>query len=322
MKTKAVFFVSKGQVEVHEIEVPVTGCEDVLVRTEYSAISIGTERWCLLGKAVTLDGETVPFPFIPGYQRAGVVEKVGSGVHDLAAGDRVYSFQGKVSGGHMQYFVCPRESLLKLPSNISSRKASYLSLAQVGYDGATRPLINEGDTAVIAGDGILGQTAAQVFRHQGATVILSGHHEKRLKLAKALSADIAVNSSHENLSAIVMNKCAGGAEIVVEAVGNVDLVKELLGIVKYDGQLVLLGYYPPPKCFLNIHWLRRKATTIYNPRAVLMNRLVKTLDFVEKGVIHIEELITHEFHYTKAQEAYNMIIEKKEPFLGIVLRWD
>ena len=322
MKTKAVYFVGEKKIEIREIEIPLIGNDEVLIRTEYSAISIGTERLCLLGQATTIDGVPISFPFIPGYQMSGIVEKTGSDVRNLKRGDRVFSFQGKPDGGHLQYHVCLQDLLLKIPSDVTSREASYLSLAQVGYDGAMRPVINDGDTVLITGDGILGQTAAQIFRYRGVRVILSGHHKNRLELARENSADIIINSIEDDLSDFVRDNYAGGVDVVVEATGKIDLVEDLLKTVKYDGQLVLLGYYTSPECFLNINSLRKKETTTYCPRGILLDRLARTLDLIKNKVVHIEKLITHEFHYTEARKAYDMIIENKEPFLGIALRWD
>ena len=194
LKTKVVYFESKQRVDIREIEIPTMGKDEVLVRTEYSAISVGTERLCLLGKAATVDGTPVPFPFTPGYQMSGIVEKTGRNVRDIEKGDRVFSFGGKPGGGHMQYHVCQGSLLLKIPSDVTLKEVSYLSLAQVGHDGAMKPVIKDGDKILIIGDGILGQVTAQILNYRGARVILSGHHRNRLGLAENNSADIVINS--------------------------------------------------------------------------------------------------------------------------------
>ncbi len=72
--TDAVVFTGIGEVTVEKAPLPRMGPGDVVVEIEYSSISTGTERWCLMAKHhETGEPPTSPFPFIPGYQGAGVV---------------------------------------------------------------------------------------------------------------------------------------------------------------------------------------------------------------------------------------------------------
>ena len=85
----------------------------MLVRTEVSLISAGTELTNLLG-----DREDQPFPKYPGYSNVGVVEAVGDQVADFAVGDRVLS-----NGRHASHHIVSRatkrtgapQTLLRVP---------------------------------------------------------------------------------------------------------------------------------------------------------------------------------------------------------------
>jgi threonine dehydrogenase-like Zn-dependent dehydrogenase len=92
-------------------------------------------------------------------------------------------------------------------------------------------------------------------------------------------------------------------------------------LLAHDAQLVLLGYYPEGECLIDTHWVREKETTVYCPNGIARGRIERTLALIEQGHLHVAELITHDVPVTKAPEAYRMIVEKSEPFLGIVLDW-
>ena len=328
-KTEAVVFTANSKVAVQKVPLPPLREGEVLVENEYSAISTGTERWCLTGQLHEPGAAPTPFPFIPGYQAAGVVREVGKSVKGFAPGDRVFSVNGRLGegapgscwNGHIHHHVATPATLLKLPDAVSTRDASGLLLAQVGYNGATQPPVSKGDVAVVIGDGLVGQWAAQVFRHRGAHVVLSGHHDERLKLAARWSADEIINSGREDLTAFVRRKWPNGVQIAAESASKNALVRQAIDLTEYHGKFVLLGYYPEGECLIDIHWIRARETTVFCPNSWAMPRMEGTLALVASGKMHVEELITHEFPACEAPKAYQMILDKREPFLGVVLRW-
>ena len=124
------------------------------------------------------------FLHVPGYQAAGIVLETGGQVRSLKPGDRVFSrngcapadWSGSWWGGHVGLHVAEESSVIKLPDSVSTYEASSLLLAQVGYNGASKPKVSPGDVAVVIGEGLVGQYAAQVLRNRGTR-----HH---LRLAR------------------------------------------------------------------------------------------------------------------------------------------
>lgn len=90
MKTRGIVIVEPFKVELREVELPEPLPHEVVVRTLFSGISVGTERHYITGVYAEM-GKNVAanYPFVTGYQRSGVVEAVGGAVDGLAAGDLV-----------------------------------------------------------------------------------------------------------------------------------------------------------------------------------------------------------------------------------------
>ena len=79
----AVATTSKGKFEAIKVETPVPRENDVLIKVHYAAM-IAFDTY------TTDRGFVVPsYPLVLGFNGAGTIEKVGSGVTDLKVGDRV-----------------------------------------------------------------------------------------------------------------------------------------------------------------------------------------------------------------------------------------
>jgi len=326
MKTEAIVFTAPGKAEIWDVELPDLGPDDVDVELEYSSISVGTERWCYLGM---LQGFATPFPHAAGYQGAGHVHAAGRNVKNLKPGDRVFSprckparnFDGAWWGGHVHHHITHYGDVIRLPDNVSLVDGSGLILAQVGYNGASRPEVNKGDVVLVIGDGCVGQYAGQALRSLGAHVILSGHHSSRLETAlKTGGADEVFNSKESDLTEFVRSKHPNGLPLTVETAGKASLIKLAVELTAYNGQFVLLGYYPEGECLIDTHWVRAKETTVYCPNGWEYGRLHRTLDLISQGKMTTEKLVTHEFSYRDAAKAYELMVSKDTDYLGIEIR--
>ena len=325
--TTAIVFPAADEVELRDVPLPPLGPEDVLVEVEHTTISAGTELHCLHG-TIRLGAGTVRFPFTPGYQAAGRVRAAGDAVTGVAAGDRVFSarckqppgWEGGWWAGHCAWHVAGASDVIPLPSAVGTRSASALLLAQVGYNGGVRPPLAAGDTALVIGDGLVGQWAAQVLRHRGARVLLAGHRRRRLEIAAEHSADEVVDTHAADLGEWVRSRAPAGLRIAAETTGKTDLIRDAAALLVHDGHLVVLGYYSPGACEVDIHWLRAGETTTHFPNGQRRDRMERTLALIEQGVVKVDELVTHRFAPADAATAYRMLQQDPDT-LGVTIDW-
>ncbi len=329
MTAQAIVFPEPRRAEVRTVGIPPLGEADVLLEVQHSAVSPGTERWCLVGGLVVPGEKSPAFPHVPGYQAAGVVREVGCGVKSLAPGDRAFSrncappagWQGSWWGGHVGLHVAPESAVIKLPDAVSTADASGLLLAQVGYNGASKPPVKPGDTAVVIGEGLVGLYAAQVLRHRGARVIVSGLQSFRLDLARRFAADEVFDAGRGDLAAAVRERFPNGVDVVVETASSAATVRLGASILRNGGHLVMNGFYPPPENLVDWHWLRGKELTVHCPNSRTRERLEATLALVASGVLCIGSLVTHVVALAEAPKAYGMLLDPKAEFLGVSIRW-
>lgn len=328
MKARAVCALSADTVAIREVVIPEPGPAEVLVSTACSSISTGTERWVITGQFHPPGRPPNPYPLVPGYQKVGRVEAFGHEVHGLSVGQWVFATTSLISsgaasvwGGHIEYSVCHETEVIPLPDGLDPVKASALVLTQVGYNGGARPPVNRGDDALVVGDGLVGQWLAQTLRHRGARVTLVGRRTERLELARRYSADRVVNERDSSLDAVRAEMAPNGFAIGADTVGTAQSVERVISVARRDGHVILNGYYREGEHLLSMQAIHSREATIHAPAGWTRDRLLATLDLVQKGVLKVEELMTHRIPAAEASRAYDLVLRKTEPFLGICLQW-
>ena len=139
------------------------GHDEVLIRTEFSGVSTGTDRWVMQGR---FTWRPIIYPLVPGYQRVGTRGEEGSDVEGFAVGQLVAATRGTglqgvecASGAHTRWASLLRlRYMMRLASIL--RAGSLFVSAQVGVNAASRISSARGRRVVVVGDGIIGASAA------------------------------------------------------------------------------------------------------------------------------------------------------------------
>ncbi len=337
MKSHAVVFTAPGKVAFQEVSCPEPGPEDVVIDLTHSWISNGTEGSFLRGERLAGDtarklGDPEPFPLIAGYQKVGWVRQVGADVTDFKVGDFVFAIMSRVEGmfdnefaGHVSPSVCRQDFVHHLPSEAQADPEAYcgMVLTQVGYNCGMRPRIQAGELAVVVGDGLVGQWAAQTLLQRGARVIMTGRHEDRLAAFRTYTGDggggQAVKVSGLGVEEVVTLQ-AGPIAVLVDTIGDARLFDAYLPHLQHGGTIVAAGFYGL-EGFIEVQRYRFREIAFDFVAGITRERIDITIEWVREGQLWTTPLITHRFPVAQAAEAWALIESKREPVLGVVLEW-
>lgn len=170
MSLKQIIFPRINCAELVDVEEKELAPNAVMVRTEISTISPGTERANITGDA-NVAGRHAPdvtFPRSSGYNSAGVVERVGEAVTTVVPGDRVVVYWGK----HISYNIVPEEQVVKMPDEISFEEGALSFIATFPLAAIRKTRLEMGESAMVMGLGLLGQLAIRLLRAAGAYPVI------------------------------------------------------------------------------------------------------------------------------------------------------
>jgi NADPH2:quinone reductase len=241
----------------------------------------------------------VPLPSGLGSEAAGVVEAVGSGVTDIAVGDRVGYCTGPL-GSYAEARLMPADRLVKLPAGISDEQGAAMMLK-----GLTVQYLLRQTYRVQAGDTILWQAAAggvgllgcQWAKSLGATVIGTVGSAEKAELARSHGCDHVINYRTENFVERVKEITGGkGVPVVYDSVGK-DTYPASLDCLRPRGLFVSFGNAsgatPPIDVLLlmqkgSLYVTRPTLGTYAAARADLLAMSKELFDVVLSGKVKLE----------------------------------
>lgn len=162
LTANAVIFADAGRLEMRQVTLREPGPDEVVVATNYSSISSGTERLLFEGKLPGMPH--LRYPLIPGYEAAGTVIAIGADVKNVAVGDSVfvggsmcYSDVAAAFGGQSSCLIKRAEQVVPLKS-IPLSQAPLLALAATALHGVLRLGDVTGQRVAVLGMGALGRS--------------------------------------------------------------------------------------------------------------------------------------------------------------------
>ena len=226
-----------------------------------------------------------PLPAMPavlGMEGAGVVEAIGDGVTEVAAGDRV-AYASLPAGAYSQSRKMPADRLVRLPDEISTEQAAAMML-----QGMTARYLLHGCFPVKSGDVILihaaaggvGSIVCQWARHLGATIIGTVGTDEKADLARANGCDHPILYTKENFVEKVNDFSGGkGVHVVYDSVGQATFMQSL-DCLRPKGMMVSFGQASGPIEPVNTGLLAAKGS-LFLTRPMLMTYTAKREDLLE-----------------------------------------
>ncbi|STY28450.1 threonine(-3-)dehydrogenase [Legionella wadsworthii] len=341
MKNHVLYFNKPHQVSVREESVPKPKMDEVLVQNVLSGISSGTEMLFYRGLIPTdlcMD-EKIPslnhqlnYPCKYGYCSVGKVVGIGHKKLSHLLDQWVFVFNP-----HERYFCAHEQQIRVLPPNLSPQDALFIPNMETAInlilDGS--PLI--GENVLILGLGIVGLLTTALLQQFPLTSLAGVDlYEKRRNLCRELGAEDTFDATHANLSgqlnryleALKQNTI----DLIYELTGNPQALNTAISLASYEGRIVLGSWYGSKSCAIDLggrfHRNRIKviASQVSTIASELQGRWSKERRFhvvfkmLEK--IRPSRFISHNFHITDANKAYQLLDSNPDDTLLIALTYE
>jgi NADPH:quinone reductase-like Zn-dependent oxidoreductase len=201
-----------------EIERPVPGNDDVLVRVHAAGVSIG-DHIIVAGKPYLIrltpfGGLPRPRNRVPGTAIAGRVEAVGANVTTFRPDDEVYG--QAASGAFAEYIVVPAKLLAPKPTNLTFEEAAAVPWGFAALQGLRDAggLVAGQKVLINGASGGVGTWAVQIAKAMGAEVT-AVCRTRNVEMVRALGADEVIDYANHDF-------VAGGPrfDLMLDTVGN------------------------------------------------------------------------------------------------------
>jgi len=313
---------------LEDVPVPKVGENDVLIKIQKAAIC-GTDihifNWDKWSQ------KTINTPLVIGHEFVGIVEKIGSNVHDVELGELV-SGEGHIVCGRCRNCLAGRRHLCTDPKCIGVNRngafAEYLSIPVSNiwhcdtsipkdvlacfdpFGNAVHTTLSYdlvGEDVLITGAGPIGCMAVAVAKHAGARyVVITDVNPYRLELAKkmgpTLTLDVRSQSIEEASKKLKMKE---GFDVGLEMSGNPQAFKDMLANMCHGGKIALLGIMP--ETAIDWDYVVFNGLTIKGIYGREMFETWYKATMMIQGGMDLTPLITHRFGYKEYLKAFEIM---------------
>lgn len=330
---KAVVIERPHDVAYREVDAPVCGPDDVLVRSHKAGVC-RTDLEVLDG---ALDPRWVRYPCIPGHEWSGSIAEVGERVTDLRPGDRVvceglipcnrcarckagqthlcanYDSVGFTRGGGFGELVAaPRHVVHHLPDSVSFDAAVLIEPGSVVLRGLERGRLTLGDSVGVIGIGTLGALAVTLARlFSPREIVAFGIRPEELELARHLGADRTVD--------VAESEPDGSLDLVLETAGAVQAVELATRAAREGGRIVQLGIAGAGK-MLEVPADRLPLRDLELIGSVGYTTAVwaRMVELVRAGLVDLEPIVTHRFAAAEFERAFELM-DRRDGIVGKIV---
>jgi 2-desacetyl-2-hydroxyethyl bacteriochlorophyllide A dehydrogenase len=330
-----VWFSAPCTVEVRHTAVGDPGPGQVLIATELSAISAGTELLVyrgLVARALKPDLATIEgdfsFPLKFGYAAVGRVVAIGPAVAELSVGQRVFALHP-----HQSVFVAPVELVVPLPEAVKPEAGVFFANLETAFNVLLDAHPRLGERVVIFGQGVVGLLITRLARLAGvAQIIVVEPIAERRAAAADLGADLTLEPGEAGPDDLRRLSGGDGPDLVIEASGTPSALQTALDAVAFQGTVVACAWYGSKLLALDLggRFHRERVRLIssqvshvdpaLSPRWNRRRRTGAVLKLLP--TLGLPELISHRFPLSQAPEAYRLLDERPGDALQVTLTYD
>ncbi len=344
---RAAVYRGDSVVQVDEVETPVIGPGELLIRVEACGVCHTDLK--------KVEYNLLPPPRIYGHETAGVVAKVGEGVSAYCPGDRVIVFHHipcrtcfycsrklyaqcpvykkvgvtagfePAGGGFSQYVRVMdwivRDGVERIPEGVSFDQASFVEplntcLKAVETSGAAK-----GDVALVIGQGPIGLLFTMLLADRGVRVLTTDTIESRLRLSQECGAEQSFDPRNTDVAAELKRRTGGrGADFVFVATAARGLVEQAVAVSRPGAKICLFAQTS------NNERIELSGASVCVGERVLFGSYSASVDLQKKSAalvfgnrLPIRKLISHRMPLDRIEEAFHLATHPTGESLKVIV---
>jgi alcohol dehydrogenase len=343
---KALFLRDEFKLSLEEVDRPtLMDPTDIIVKVTASSICASDIHF--------ITGEVPLAPnFIIGHEGIGVVEEIGSDIHNFKVGDRVaipymvscgtcaecksgrtYACEkdlqfgvgkarGDLPGLQAEYARVPwaDSSLIPIPESITDKEALFAGdILSTGYFGVTSGKVRPGDDVAIFGAGPVGLcTVACAKLYSPARIFLVDLEDYRLEAGLRLGATHIINASKTKAAKEIRKITNGvGVQVSIDAAGFPSTIDDCLACTAKGGTVSVIGMSPFHINFAMGKMFYKNLTLVSGYTVVNeMERLIKLIEFKQ---LDLTSLITHQYTLSNILEGYRVFQNRLDNCIKVMI---
>ena len=325
---KAAFVKDSSSVVVEDVEKPILGTGDVLVKMHACGIC-GSDLEKVFGKY------SQPSTRL-GHEPSGTIEKVGENVTDFKKGDRVfvhhhvpcyschfclhgnetmcekYSETNLSPCGLAEEFIVPQWNvnhggILKIPDSMSFEEAAMIEPLACCIRTWDKFSFQKGDSAAIFGVGATGMMHVMLsIVHEFDKIFCIDVNEFRLEFAKKFNITDAIKSSVPDIKQKILDQTDNrGVDVAIVATGSLQALSSAIDLVRKGGTVVMFGV-PSKDAMINLNMsvIYSKEITMISSYAASDSDTNAALELIQSSKIDVKKLITHRYNIKDSPKAF------------------
>lgn len=319
---------------------------EVRLRTLHSGISAGTELTLFRGSnpylAKSWDNErrlfvpsnnswSYPMGAI-GYEEVGEVVELGAGAEGVAIGDIIWG-----AWGHKSTHVCTADwaQHRRMPKDLDPVLGIFSQIGAIALNAVIDADIHIGETVAIFGQGAPGLMVTQLAKASGAHVIAVDRLASRVEMGRANGADIALNGAELDAPARIKELTGNlGADVSIEITGHASALHDAIRATAYNSRVVVSGFFQGEArgLMLGEEFHHNRIDLVcsqisgVNPKLdhrwnrMRLDQTIMRLQAERR--VDFKRLITHRFSARDLQQAYDLLEDRPQDALQVVLDFD
>ncbi|HBC82704.1 MAG TPA: Zn-dependent oxidoreductase [Escherichia sp.] len=334
---KSIVIQKPNELVIEERSVPTPAAGEVRVKIKLAGIC-GSDSHIYRGH-----NPFAKYPRVIGHEFFGVIDAVGEGVDQARLGQRV-SVDPVISCGHCypcsvgkpnvctslvvlgvhrdggfsEYAAVPAKNAWVIPDAIPDKHAVMVEPFTIAAQVTGHVSPTEQDVVLVYGAGPMGLTTVQALKgvYNVKQVIVTDRIEERLAMAEKSGADWVINNGKTSLQEALEEKGVKPT-LIIDAACHPSILQEAVTLASPAARIVMMGFSSEPSQIVQ-QGITGKELSIFSSR-LNANKFPVVIDWLEKGLIDPDKLITHAFDYHHVTDAIELFEKDQRQCCKVLL---